>query len=101
MRDLRLCHGGMPNESSEIRTMLAMVHTAAAYRGADETQFKGFEAAASSAGFWYRLCSMRARARACVCVHRGVRILHTYVSCVVRARHHSRLHTSVRTPHAA
>lgn len=52
LRDLRLCHGGMPNESSQIRTMLAMVHTAATYRGADETQFKGFEAEAGSDEFW-------------------------------------------------
>jgi hypothetical protein len=44
LRDLRLAHGGMPNRSSEIRTMLAMVHTAAQYRGGDETAFKGFEA---------------------------------------------------------
>ena len=44
IRDLRLCHGGMPNLSRSIRTMLAMVHISASYTGVDESGFRGFAA---------------------------------------------------------
>ena len=38
LRDLRLRHGGMPNATAATRTMLAMVHIAARYRGPDEVR---------------------------------------------------------------
>ena len=52
IRDLRLCHGGMPNNSTEIRTMLAMVHVCATYNGVDASGFRGFCAQAGSESFW-------------------------------------------------
>ena len=45
-------HGGMPNTSTEIRTMLAMVHVSAAHRGVDESGFRGFAAERGSEDFW-------------------------------------------------
>ena len=53
IRDLRLCHGGMPNDSTEIRTMLAMVHIAATYKGVDESGFRGFCAQEGTEDFWH------------------------------------------------
>ena len=52
IRDLRLWHGGMPNKTQERRIMLALVVIDAAYRGADESGFKGFEAEKGSEPFW-------------------------------------------------
>jgi hypothetical protein len=53
LRDLRLWHGGMPNSTTEPRTMLVMVHIAADYRGPREsTFFTGFEAEQGSESFW-------------------------------------------------
>ncbi len=53
IRDLRLCHGGMPNDSAEIRTMLAMVHICGTYCGVDESGFRGFFAEEGSEDFWH------------------------------------------------
>lgn len=52
IRDLRLWHGGMPNTTRKRRIMLALVVIDAAYRGEDETGFKGFEAEQGSETFW-------------------------------------------------
>ena len=53
IRDLRLWHGGMPNNSGDRRIMLALVVINAAYRHGDESGFKGFEAEKGSEDFWH------------------------------------------------
>jgi len=55
IRDLRLCHGGMPNTSTEIRTMLAMVQICTKTESGEDVDgkgFRGFAAEAGSEGFW-------------------------------------------------
>ncbi|MEE2784835.1 MAG: phytanoyl-CoA dioxygenase family protein [Pseudomonadota bacterium] len=53
IRDLRLWHGGTPNRSSVLRTMLALVVIDPDYQQTDESGFKGFEAEESAKDFWY------------------------------------------------
>ena len=53
IRDLRLWHGGMPNNSADRRIMLALVVIDAEYRHGDESGFKGFEAEEGSEQFWH------------------------------------------------
>ena len=53
LRDLRLWHGGTPNHSNKLRTMLALVVIDPTYREEDESGFKGFEAEEGSEGFWH------------------------------------------------
>lgn len=52
VRDLRLWHGGTPNQTPLRRIMLALVVIDPHYRGADESGFKGFEAHTSARSFF-------------------------------------------------